>query len=78
MNKAKGSNSSQGFDQQVQLLTSVQLLSSGIELRKGGNVLPTSNPKAPAANPFVQAQKVGTNQGENPARSDGGQSNKSK
>lgn len=78
MSKAKGSDRSVAFDQQVQLLTSVQHLSSGIELRKGGNVLPTSNPKAPAPNPFVQAQNQGSTQGKSPAPSGDGQGNKSK
>jgi hypothetical protein len=71
MSNAKGSGGSMNEQQ-------VQLPSSGIELRKGGNVLPTSNPKAPATNPFVQAQKQGNNQGTSAASSGEGQSNKSK
>jgi hypothetical protein len=71
MSKAKGSGSSRGFDQQV------QLPSSGIEFRKGGNVLPTSDPKAPAPNPFVRAQKEGPTQNKSTTHSGDGQSNKS-
>jgi|GEM_PF-6176963 len=78
MSEEKGSDRSKAFDQQVHLLTSMELLSSGIELRKGGNVLPTSNPKAPAANPFVQAQNQGSTQGKSPAQGGDGQGKNSK
>ena len=70
MSKTGESHSSIGLDQQAQLPT------SGIELRKGGNVLPTSSPKAPAPNPFVQAQNHGSTHGKSPAQSSGGGSNK--
>ena len=74
MDRAKGSDSSVRhlIEQQVQLPT------SGIELRKGGNVLPTSNPKAPATNPFVQAQNQGSTQGKSPAQGGDGQGKNSK
>jgi hypothetical protein len=73
MSKAKGSggNIRHLIEQQV------QLPSSGIEFRKGGNVLPTSDPKAPAPNPFVQAQKQGPTQGKSTTHSGDGQCNKS-
>ena len=69
MSKAKESGSS------VRHLTEqqVQLPASGTELRKGGNVLPTSNPKAPATNPFVQARNQGSNEGKSAAHSGDGQ-----
>jgi hypothetical protein len=72
MSKAIESARSVGLDQQV------QLPSSGIEFRKGGNVLSTSDPKAPATNPFVQAQNHGPTQGKDPSQSGDGQTNKSK
>jgi hypothetical protein len=72
MSKAKGSGSSIGLDQQA------HLPSSGIEFRKGGNVLATSDPKAPATNPFVHAQNQGSTHGKSPAPSGDGQGNKSK
>jgi hypothetical protein len=69
MSKPKGTGSSirHLIEQQV------QLPSSGIEFRKGGNVLSTSNPKAPATNPFVQAQNQGSTQGKSPAHGGDGQ-----
>jgi hypothetical protein len=55
-----------------------ELPSSGVEFRKGGNVLSTSDPKAPAVNPFVQAQSQGSAQGKSLTQGGGGQSNESK
>jgi hypothetical protein len=72
MSKAVESARSIGLDQQA------QLPSSGIEFRKGGNVLSTSDPKAPATNPFVQAQNQGPTQGKGPTQGGDGQTNKSK
>jgi hypothetical protein len=63
MNKAKETGRSVGFDQPV------QLPSSGIKLRQGRNVLPTSNPEDPATNPFVQARNQGSTRGKSPAHS---------
>jgi hypothetical protein len=74
MSKAKGSGSNIRHVIQQQ----VQLPSSGNEFRKGGNVLSTSDPKAPATNPFVQAQNQGTTQGKSPAQSCDGQGKNSK
>jgi hypothetical protein len=37
----------------------VRILASNEELRKGVNVLGTSDPKNPAPNPFVQARNQG-------------------
>ena len=70
MSNTGGGHRSIGLDQQAQLPT------SEIELRKGGNVLPTSSPKAPAPNPFVQAQNHGSTPSKNAAQSGGGGSNK--
>ena len=72
MSKATESARSVGLDQGAQLPT------SGIEFRKGGNVLSTSDPKAPATNPFVQAQNHGPSQGKGPDQSGGAQTPKSK
>ncbi len=44
----------------------VEIPSSGNDLRKGVNVLPTSDPKHPDPNPFVEAQKQGATQGRQP------------
>ncbi len=41
----------------------VQVATSGNEVRKGVNVLTTSDPKNAAPNPFVQAQNQGSAQG---------------
>ena len=60
---------SSGMDQQV------RIPSSGDEVRKGVNVLQTSNPKNPAPNPFVQAQNQGGGQGK---QSGAGAGNKGK
>jgi len=70
MSTTGGSHTSIGLDQQA------QLPSSGSELRKGGNVLPTSSPKAPAPNPFVQAQNHESTHGKSSAQSSGAGSNK--
>jgi len=56
----------------------VQVPSSGDEVRKGVNVLTTSNPKNAAPNPFVQGQNQSTPPGQqsNPgAESEGKQTN---
>jgi len=45
----------------------VKLPSSGNDLRKGVNVLHTSDPNNPAPNPFVQALNRGTTQAEEPS-----------
>jgi hypothetical protein len=41
----------------------VKLPPSNEELRKGVNVLPTSDPRTPAPNPFVQARVPAATQG---------------
>jgi len=47
----------------------VEIPSSGNDLGKAVNVLPTSDPKNPDPNPFVEAQKQGATQGKQPNRS---------
>lgn len=71
MSKVAENARSIGLDQRA------QLPSSGVEFRKGGNVLSTSDPKAPAPNPFVQAQNQGPAQGKSPAQGVDSQSSKS-
>lgn len=44
----------------------VQIPASGDEVRKGVNVLTTSNPDNAAPNPFVQGQNQSTTQGKQP------------
>jgi hypothetical protein len=48
----------------------VMIPPSNEELRKGVNVLTTSDPKKPAPNPFVQARNQGAAHGNPPSFSD--------
>jgi hypothetical protein len=63
-----------------QLITDqrADIVSPGGELRKGVNVLNTSDPKNPAPNPFVQAQNQATSQNQQSSTDTGGQGKESK
>jgi hypothetical protein len=54
------------------------IVSLGGELRKGVNVLNTSDPKNPAPNPFVQAQNQAVAQNQPASANTQGQANESK
>jgi hypothetical protein len=54
------------------------IVSPGSELRKGVNVLNTSDPKNPAPNPFVQAQNQAVAQNQPASANTQGQAKESK
>ena len=52
--------------------------STANELRKAVNVLNTSDPKAPALNPFVQSQNQGSKPGQQQSNGNNGSKNQGK